>query len=564
MSTIKVDINAKPYRNFDPMETDGSYADILVDGYINEVGHTVKRPGIDSTVWCDTGTGKPIDGLYWWDAKGFLMAVSNAKIFKITDSSGSKTELTSMISTISATPTAGGTGYVVNDILTISTGNGTAQVQATGVSGGVVTSVTLYKNGSNYAVGTGQATIGGSGLGCTINITAISSSTLLSGTHVSFAEHSYGANRNLYMANGGRINLTDGQSSMQSADVELVQVLACSTLDFIDGYIIAVENGTNAYHYSSILTVPVDQGYFTKEAKGDIGKAVIIDSGYIYLLGSISSECWYDDGATPFSRVGNSAMGVGIAAPNSAKAINGSVYFISDKRKVIMMQGQNYQILSTPFDQEFQDMTTVSDAIAFNMLVDGKNFYVISFPTENKTYVYDLLGQYWAQWGKWSLNINDNVTMSYNSFLATDYAYVPQWGLHLVGSSDGKIYQVGKEFYTDIGDPIRLLRRSGHDDNGSYLRKKADACRIKIKSGVGNSTLPTSIAAKCTIRWRDNGSPVWGNYHYIDLGVQGRSEFIKELKRLGQYQSRQWEIAHAEASPFVICGMELDVDLLTR
>lgn len=82
------------------------------------------------------------------------------------------------ITAVNATPTNGGTGYTLNDVLTVTTGDGTATVTATGVSGGVVTAVTLTSGGTTgYRGGTGQATSGGTGNGCTVNVTAIAGGT---------------------------------------------------------------------------------------------------------------------------------------------------------------------------------------------------------------------------------------------------------------------------------------------------------------------------------------------------------------------------------------------------
>lgn len=79
------------------------------------------------------------------------------------------------ILTIASTPTAGGTGYTLDDILSVTGSPGGATVQVTGVSLGVVTAVALVSGGTGgYAVGTGKATTGGAGTGCTIEITAIS------------------------------------------------------------------------------------------------------------------------------------------------------------------------------------------------------------------------------------------------------------------------------------------------------------------------------------------------------------------------------------------------------
>lgn len=85
------------------------------------------------------------------------------------------------ISSLSSIPTAGGTGYGVNNILTITTGgtNGLARVLSVNETGSVL-SVELEQPGSSYTTGTGKATtvnpVGGSG--CTLNILSISTSVI--------------------------------------------------------------------------------------------------------------------------------------------------------------------------------------------------------------------------------------------------------------------------------------------------------------------------------------------------------------------------------------------------
>jgi hypothetical protein len=72
-----------------------------------------------------------------------------------------------------STPTAGGGGYTLNDVLTIAGGNGAATCKVTAVSGGVVQAVSLVAAGLGYATGTGKATTGGTGTGCTVNIISV-------------------------------------------------------------------------------------------------------------------------------------------------------------------------------------------------------------------------------------------------------------------------------------------------------------------------------------------------------------------------------------------------------
>jgi len=84
--------------------------------------------------------------------------------------------IASGIQAINATPTAGGTNYVIGDVLTISVGGGGAQVVVTSISsGGVVTGLALVNSGTStgYATGSGIATTGGSGTLCTVQITTV-------------------------------------------------------------------------------------------------------------------------------------------------------------------------------------------------------------------------------------------------------------------------------------------------------------------------------------------------------------------------------------------------------
>ncbi|ABF39855.1 conserved hypothetical protein [Candidatus Koribacter versatilis Ellin345] len=78
-------------------------------------------------------------------------------------------------SSIITTPTinAPGTGYTVGDVLTIAQpgSSGTATVKVETVSTGKVATVSLQANGTGYSTATGVPTTGGSGSGCTLNIT---------------------------------------------------------------------------------------------------------------------------------------------------------------------------------------------------------------------------------------------------------------------------------------------------------------------------------------------------------------------------------------------------------
>ncbi len=86
------------------------------------------------------------------------------------------------VRTINTVPTAGGTGYIIGDVLTCSVGGTGAQVRVTAIApGGIATGIELIHSGTltGFTVGTGRATTGGTGTGATIEITAVGATALI-------------------------------------------------------------------------------------------------------------------------------------------------------------------------------------------------------------------------------------------------------------------------------------------------------------------------------------------------------------------------------------------------
>lgn len=86
------------------------------------------------------------------------------------------------VRTINAVPTAGGANYTLGDILTCSVGGTGAQVIVTSTgAAGTVTGIALVHSGTatGFTVGTGRATTGGTGTGCTIEILTVGATALI-------------------------------------------------------------------------------------------------------------------------------------------------------------------------------------------------------------------------------------------------------------------------------------------------------------------------------------------------------------------------------------------------
>lgn len=128
------------------------------------------------------------------------------------------------IKTILSTPTAGGTGYVVGDVLTCNqTGSGGLLIVATTDNAGIVTGLKLQKSGTGYAVASGRTTTGGTGSGCTFEITVLATI----GTITTLINHNFQKGQSIIYggASDSAWNTTYtvlGTSGLTSLDVEIV------------------------------------------------------------------------------------------------------------------------------------------------------------------------------------------------------------------------------------------------------------------------------------------------------------------------------------------------------
>jgi hypothetical protein len=92
MPIVKLPINYGPNKDIEEigLVTHGA---AMVDFMVDSNGNLMRRPGLVEL--CDLGTGAAVDGLYWWNRQSICLAVSDGNVFKITDSNGTKSDITS-------------------------------------------------------------------------------------------------------------------------------------------------------------------------------------------------------------------------------------------------------------------------------------------------------------------------------------------------------------------------------------------------------------------------------------------------------------------------------------
>lgn len=460
------------FQNDDEAAISGANTTDMRDGFflVNSVTQERswhRRPGLVKHL--DLGTAKPVDGLWWWDKANCMVAVSNGRMFKITDNNGTLTEITG--------------------------------------------------------------------------------STLMGMRRPTFATDG----TNLLVANGGNINLSTGSTAAVLTSANAPQL--CSFVAWMDTYFLATFDESDKYGYSKVGNNPDSWSaldFNVAMSSPDNTVAMAVDGGEILLFGKQSVEVHYDDAVSPFARNNAATMNHGCIAPYSAMKAKGAWLWLNERRELVTPSGRTPQSLSEPIARVLQNMGEVADAKADSFTIAGQTFYLLSFPTDGRTLVFNLTTGEWC--GDWGYFQNGE----YHQWLGNCCARATRWNQQLVGSRiDGTIYRMEEQLNDDAGSPIRAALRTGNITYGTLARKVNKGLWLNFRRTRG-----AAADGKIMVRWREtNGN--WGNEVWFPVTVnQSDTSLVIPLRGLGQYRSRQYEIVMTDGVPLVFMGAEEEFTII--
>ncbi len=300
---------------------------------------------------------------------------------------------------------------------------------------------------------------------------------------------------------------------------------------FLDSYAVALRANSQQFEWSEVNNPDSWLGeYAQAESRPDKSVALHSHFGELFIPGTATTEKWTTSGniAIPYQRIQGATSERGCSAPYSVVQIDNTYYYLDNERRVVRMAGNTPQVISNPYDKDFQALGVVSDAIGMGVNANGMTLYILTFPTAQRTFLYDYKLDYWGEWSWWNAT---NVERDH--WLGRCGCYFDTWNKYLVGSRvDGKIYIVDSSYSTDEGLPVVSELWTARIDWGTNKRKSSNKLKIRVKRGIGSGVL--------YIYHRDNGASTWGTPRKIDLGGLGDTESVKTFRHLGTYTDRQW------------------------
>ncbi len=327
-------------------------------------------------------------------------------------------------------------------------------------------------------------------------------------------------------------------------------------VQYLDTFFIFNKDGTQSFYTSLSNSVTFDPLYIAnKTGYADNLVALAVVQRQLWLLGEKTTEVWYNSGATtfPFQIVEGAFIQHGCIAPRSVATQDVNVFWLGQDPQghAIVFQGANLnavRISTHAIEHELQSYATVSDAVGFIHQIEGHMFYVLNFPTADKTWVYDVASGLWHE-RMWL----DSNGIEHRARPATGTA---AYGEFVVGDwENGNLYVFDINSYTDNGAAVRRIRSFPHVVN--------ELKRIMYRQFVADmqcgATTDPSELPQVELRWSDDRGVSYGTPVVQSLGQVGQTQTMLQWQRLGMARDRVFEVAWSAPVMTALNGAFIDV-----
>lgn len=320
--------------------------------------------------------------------------------------------------------------------------------------------------------------------------------------------------------------------------------LGADHVDYLDTFFVSNVPNAPTLQVSNSLSLTWNPLYQANKAgHWDNLMGVIVAKREIWLVGTTTTEVWYNTGASdfPFAAQPGVIIDHGCIARYSIAEMDNNVFWLSQDRRGIgiVLQGSGYtanRISTYALESEFATYTLASDAEGYTFQYMGHQFYVLSFPTADKTWVYDTGTKLWYQWVF-------TTTVGGPRHRHKARQIFPAFGALFAGdTATGGLYAVEAQTYLDDVYPIIRQRAFPHllnDGNRQfYWELVAD---MDCGNAPGGATL--------SLDWSDDRGHTFGTPLTLNMGTTGAYNTSLQFQRLGMARDRVFRLTWSDPVP---------------
>lgn len=358
-----------------------------------------------------------------------------------------------------------------------------------------------------------------------------------------------------YITSGGLGNIFDLNTNTLSAITAAGYPSNTLMGTYLDSYFLTTKGQSVQFNISAIFDGTSWNGldFAIRTAASDNLVGIIQNNKIIWLIGSATSEPWYDAGVAsfPYLAVPQVLVPFGCCAPFSICRVttigDGAVCWLHQSTNgrgqfVLAQQYQPTRISTYAVEATWQTYPTMTDCVAYTYTDQGHEFIVLTFPSGNATWVFDVSEKLWHQRMFWNVATG-------NADRHRVWVHALSAGQHVVGDwQNGNVYVYDNAVSTDNGTLMRRVRRSPHSSNENkqsfYSQFILDLeGGVGTANGVGNA--PTAL-----LQWSDDGGHTFNSGVQMNVGAIGQfSTRCFAPGSLGQSRDRVFQVSMSDPVP---------------
>ncbi|HAV2808295.1 hypothetical protein K5F35_03715 [Acinetobacter baumannii] len=365
---------------------------------------------------------------------------------------------------------------------------------------------------------------------------------------------SFAANRIDVLIVGDPVTYAFKQSSKELRIIAGGGFLGATDATFLDSRFIVLNPESDQVQWSGLLNTEFSAlGYATAEANSDKLVRIFVQNGQLWLIGERTTEIWHSTGNAdqPFLRVSGAYINCGCIAKNSLAQFGTGLIWLSQtdvgQGQVVITEGYQVKRISNhAMEQEFASYERLDDAVGYSYQQEGHSFYMLSFPTANKTWCFD------GSTGMWHERSFYNLNSQHERHRSQVHCFYK--GKHYVGDhSNGIIYELSLDAETDNGRMI-MRERTTPVINPKGQRLIFDALEIFVQAGQHVNREPIVM-----LDWSDDQGQTWSFDQQETLGKVGEWKKRVIFRRLGQAFNRVFRLRVTDSSRLIITGAQAKV-----
>lgn len=369
-------------------------------------------------------------------------------------------------------------------------------------------------------------------------------------------------------SNGTQVLIVDGTGAWLAEGTALSPItdpdfpVGVTQATCLNGFFVVTGDGSQRFYWSEEPgsgTAWNGLDFASAANSPDNTVTCITNHSQLYLFGAYSAEPWYYSGeqSQPFAPTNNANIDIGTASAETVKALDNTLFWLGASLDgagvVYRLNGYTPQRISThAVEKAIQGYSTITDAFAWVYEQEGHSFYVLTFPTADRTWVYDVSTGQWFEWAWRDPNQN------------TLHRWRPVWhvyfkGKHLVGDwENAKVYSLDLDTYTDDTTPILRLRAT-QCLNAAGLRLFVQSLQVDMETGVGLVSGQGSNPL-LMLRYSKDGGHSWSNIKTRSIGAIGRYAARVKFGPMGAGRNWVFEVSLTDPVKFALIGAFAEVE----